>query len=74
MWGSTVEAGPHTRSRDPPGSSPTAAHRLARTVVFYGLNAVTLGAPDDDAHDLVIAIASGTTTYHYAAEQLSHWH
>lgn len=44
------------------------------TVVFYGLNDITLEAPDDDAYDLVIAIAGGTTTYHHAAEQLAHWH
>lgn len=31
------------------------------TVVFYGLNGVTLNAPDDDAYDLVVAIASGAS-------------
>lgn len=44
------------------------------TVVFYGLNGITLEAPDDDAYDLVIAIASGTTTYQNAAELLANWH
>ncbi len=44
------------------------------TVVFYGLNDLTLEAPDDDAYDLVIAIASGTTTYQQAAELLAQWH
>jgi len=44
------------------------------TVVFYGLNDITLEAPDDDAYDLVIAIASGTTTYQRAAERLAKWH
>lgn len=44
------------------------------TVVFYGLNTVTLDTPDDDAYDLVIAIAGGATTYRYAAEQLARWH
>ena len=29
------------------------------TVVVYGLNGITLEAPDDDAYDLVIALASG---------------
>ncbi len=29
------------------------------TVVFYGLNNIELEAPDDDAYDLVIAIATG---------------
>ena len=43
------------------------------TVVFYGLNNVTLEAPDDDAYDLVIALASGTTTYQRAAELLAKW-
>lgn len=44
------------------------------TVVFYGLNGVTLEAPDDDAYDLVIAIASGLATYEQAAAQLGSWH
>ena len=44
------------------------------TVVFYGLNDITLEAPDDDAYDLVIAIASGTTTYQQASTALAHWH
>lgn len=43
-------------------------------VVFYGLNDITLEAPDDDAYDLVIAIASGTTTYEAAAAHLASWH
>lgn len=44
------------------------------TVVFYGLNDITLEAPDDDAYDLVIALARGTTTYQRAAELLAKWH
>lgn len=44
------------------------------TVVFYGLNDVTLEAPDDDAYDLVIAIASGAGTYHQASALLAQWH
>lgn len=42
-------------------------------VVFYGLNEVTLEAPDDDAYDLVIAVASGNATYQQAATRLSSW-
>ncbi len=44
------------------------------TVVFYGLNDITLEAPDDDAYDLVITLARGTTTYQRAAELLAKWH
>ena len=44
------------------------------TVVFYGLNSITLDAPDDDAYDLVITIASGTMPYQQAATQLAGWH
>lgn len=44
------------------------------TVVFYGLNGITLDAVEDDAYDLVIAIASGATTYRDAATLLSNWH
>lgn len=43
-------------------------------VVFYGLNGINLEAPDDDAYDLVIALASGATTYPRAAELLAMWH
>lgn len=43
-------------------------------VVFYGLNDVNLDAPDDDAYDLVIALASGTTAYPDAAAKLASWH
>ncbi len=44
------------------------------TVVFYGLNGITLDADDDDAYDLVIAIASGTTPYRDAATLIADWH
>ncbi len=44
------------------------------TVVFYGLNSITLDAPDDDAYDLVIAIANGTSTYQDTATRLAKWH
>ena len=43
------------------------------TVVFYGLNDVTLNAPDDDAYNLVIALARGASSYQQAASQLAHW-
>lgn len=44
------------------------------TVVFYGLNNITIDAPDDDAYNLVIAIASGTMPYQQAATHLASWH
>lgn len=44
------------------------------TVVFYGLNDITVDAPDDDAYDLVIAIASGTVTHQASALRLASWH
>ncbi|MGV8848150.1 MAG: type II toxin-antitoxin system death-on-curing family toxin [Propionibacteriaceae bacterium] len=44
------------------------------TVVFYGLNNIELEAPDDDAYDLVIAIASGAASYEDAASHLATWH
>lgn len=44
------------------------------TVVFYGLNNIELEAPDDDAYDLVIAIASGEIAYRDAASHLAKWH
>jgi death-on-curing protein len=43
-------------------------------VVFYGLNEVTLEAPDDDAYDLVVEIASGAVGYPDAAVRLGRWH
>ena len=42
-------------------------------VVFYGLNDITLDAPDDEAYDLVIAMASDASTYQEAAAHLSRW-
>ena len=42
-------------------------------VIFYGLNGIDLDAPDDDAYDLVIAVASGNATYQQAATRLSSW-
>lgn len=42
-------------------------------VVFYGGNDITLDAPDDEAYDLVIAMASGASTYQEAAAHLSRW-
>jgi death on curing protein len=44
------------------------------TVVFYGLNNIELEAPDDDAYDLVIAVASGAIVYEDAAALLGRWH
>ena len=44
------------------------------TVVFYGLNDIELEAPDDDAYELVIAIASGALSYPEAAANLARWH
>ena len=43
-------------------------------VVFYGLNNIDLDAPDDDAYDLVIAVASGTANYNEVATRLAMWH
>ena len=43
-------------------------------VVFYGLNNVNLEAPDEDAYNLVIALASGTANYQDAAALLTQWH
>ncbi|MGC5582900.1 type II toxin-antitoxin system death-on-curing family toxin [Ornithinimicrobium sp. W1665] len=43
-------------------------------VVFYGLNDIDLQAPDDDAYDLVIAVASGTADHQVAARHLAQWH
>jgi death-on-curing protein len=43
-------------------------------VVFYGLNGIDLQAPDDDAYDLVIAVASGTADHQVAARHLAQWH
>lgn len=43
-------------------------------IVFYGLNGIDLQAPDDDAYDLVIAVASGTADHQVAARHLATWH
>ena len=41
--------------------------------VFYGLNGFDLDAPEDDAYDLVIAVATGSVAYAEAAERLARW-
>ncbi len=43
-------------------------------VVFYGLNGIDVDAPDDDAYELVIAVASGTATYQAVSMRLKSWH
>lgn len=43
-------------------------------VVFSGLNGIDLHAPDDDAYDLVIAVASGGADHELAARHLATWH
>lgn len=43
-------------------------------VVFYALNGIDLDAPDDEAYDLVVAVASGTATHQEASARLAFWH
>lgn len=43
-------------------------------VVFCGLNGVDLEAPDDDAYDLVIAVATGEAGVTSIAAHFSRWH
>ena len=43
------------------------------TVVFYGLNGVSLDAPEDPAYNLVIGIAEGRIDYHASAALLASW-
>lgn len=44
------------------------------TVVFYGLNDVALDAADDDAYELVMAIARSEPTVEDVASSLRAWH
>ena len=41
--------------------------------VFYGINGYDVVAPDDEAYDLVIAVASGRLDYRFSADQLKRW-
>lgn len=43
------------------------------TYVFYGLNGFDLIAPDDDAYDLIIALAAGRSDSRKAAAALERW-
>lgn len=43
-------------------------------VVFYGLNDQVLEATDDDAYDLVIAMASGELGHQDASAIMARWH
>lgn len=42
-------------------------------VVFYGLNGKVLEAPDDEAYELVVAVASGAVGFDACAERLAAW-
>lgn len=41
--------------------------------VFYGLNGVVLEAPDDEAYELVVAMAAGQVGHDVAAGRLRGW-
>lgn len=41
--------------------------------VFFGLNGLDLDAPEDDAYDLVIGVATGSVEYPEAADRLWSW-
>lgn len=41
--------------------------------VFYALNGLDLDAPEDDAYELVIAVATGSVGYAEAAQTLAPW-
>ena len=43
-------------------------------VVLYALNDVDLDAPDDDAYDLVISVATNASDVPECARALSEWH
>ena len=44
------------------------------TVVFYGLNNLTLDSPDDDAFELVMAVARSEPPVEDIAAALGTWH
>lgn len=43
-------------------------------IVFLDINGAWVEAPDDDAYDLVIAVASGRLNVPEIAETLARWH
>ena len=43
------------------------------TLVFLDLNGIWIEAPDDDAYDLVIAVAGGAATLPEVARHLERW-
>ena len=44
------------------------------TAVFYGLNDIALDAPDDDAYELVMAVARSESSVEEIASVLGSWH
>lgn len=44
------------------------------TLVFYGLNGTDLDAPDDDAYELVMAVARGAIELPEITNALHRWH
>ena len=63
-----------SRPEAPSRGTPSSWFPWLSLVVFYGLNGIDLDAPDDEAYDLVIAIASGTATYQEVSARLASWH
>ena len=41
--------------------------------VFYGISAYDQEAPDNEAYDLVIAVAAGQLAYRASGNQLAQW-
>lgn len=52
---------------------PTKRLGWTAVVVFYRLNACRITAPEDDAYDLVIAVASGAAGLDVISPALASW-
>jgi death-on-curing protein len=60
-------------ARNPPLVDGNKRLAWLAAVVFYGLNGHEVDAPEDDAYDLVIAVATGELAYQDTAHQLAAW-
>lgn len=60
-------------TRNPPLVDGNKRLGWVAVVVFHGLNGQVVSAPEDDAYDLVIAMATGSISYADAADVLAGW-
>lgn len=81
VWGEDAYPGIHTKAavlleslaRNHPLVDGNKRLAWVAMVVFCGLNGLAVVAPEDEAYDLVIDVATGSIDYAAAAERIGAW-